>query len=252
MLAAGHAIGGWCAIPSTLTAEVMALAGYDFIVIDTQHGLIDYPLMCAMILALERRNVRSIVRVPWNDPAVIMRALDAGANGVLVPMIEGPHDAQRAAGACLYPPTGYRSWGPIRAALGDASYTPERANTEVACIPMIETATAVADLCAIIETPGIAGVFIGPWDLSLATTGGLDDVGHKSSDHEIFAAVLDACEERGIPAGVACASPDDARRRLEEGFRFPAVASDFALLGQAAVTTVEATRASLGRVGGSR
>ena len=238
----GPSIGGVCSIPSTLTAEILALAGYDFVMIDTQHGLVEYAAMCGMILALERRGVRPIVRVPWNDPAEIMRALDAGAYGVVVPMIEGPEDTGRAAGACLYPPVGYRSWGPTRAALGNPVYTPERANAGVACIPIVETAAALSQIEAIVATPGVSAVYVGPTDLSLATTGTLADIGSKQSDLEAYATILDACREQGIPAGVGCSSADEARRRFDEGFRFATVGSDSWLLRQAAETSVNLTR----------
>src|SRR6188472_3307480 len=124
-------IGGWCAIPSAFSAEVLACAGFDWVCIDMQHGLIGYDQMTAMIQALDARGVATLVRVEWNEPSPIMKALDTGAQGVIVPMVNSATEAVAATRACRYPPLGHRSWGPVRASLGDTSFDPESANRRV-------------------------------------------------------------------------------------------------------------------------
>src|SRR5439155_16169946 len=111
------AVGGWCVIPGAFTAEVVARSGVEWICIDAQHGLVGYGEMLSMLQAVTATGVPALVRVPWNDPGWIMKALDAGAAGVIVPMVNTPEEAEAAAGACRYPPDGYRSWGPTRASL---------------------------------------------------------------------------------------------------------------------------------------
>src|SRR5437763_12302696 len=136
--------GGWCTIPSPWAAEVMARAGFDYVTVDMQHGLIGYSDMVTMVQAIHAAATTAIVRVPWNQPDHIMRALDAGAQGVIVPMVNSAEEARAAVGACRYPPDGYRSWGPIRASLGVPDYTAGTANRSVVVAIMIETAAGLA------------------------------------------------------------------------------------------------------------
>src|SRR2546428_1436293 len=139
-------VGGWCVVPGSFTAEVMARAGFDWICIDTQHGLIGYDQMLTMLQAVAVAGTPSVVRVPWNHPASLMQALDARAPGVIVPMVNSAAEAAAAVGACRYPPAGYRSWGPTRAALGVADFSPELANRSVICAVMVETVPALDQL----------------------------------------------------------------------------------------------------------
>ena len=151
-------IGGWLSVGNSYTAEVMANLGFDWLCIDLQHGMIDYQDLTAMLPAISTTPTTPLVRVPWNEPYEIMKALDAGAYGVIVPMVNNRDEAERAASACRYPPDGMRSFGPIRAALyGGRGYAKE-ANSEIACIVMIETAEGIDNLEAIVTTPGVDGV----------------------------------------------------------------------------------------------
>src|SRR5207237_3503329 len=149
VLTAGKpAIGAWCVIPGSFTAEAVAAAGFDWVCIDAQHGLIGYQEMLGMLQAVAGTGVPSRVRVPWNDPGWIMKALDAGAAGVRVPMVNTPEEAEAAVGACRYPPQGFRSWGPTRASLHAPTFSPETANRSVLCAVMGDAVPDLARLAA--------------------------------------------------------------------------------------------------------
>ena len=160
--AGAPAVGGWCAIPSGLSAEAMARGGFDWVCIDMQHGCMDYPMALEMIRAVESAGCLVVVRVPWNEPGIIGRVLDAGADGVIIPMIQTASDARAAVDACLYPPAGRRSFGPMRVGLRDGASYFRDANDRILVIPMIETAEALADVHAIANTPGVGALFMGP------------------------------------------------------------------------------------------
>ncbi|RAV76533.1 HpcH/HpaI aldolase family protein, partial [Aerococcus loyolae] len=161
-------LGAWCMMPGALSAEALALLGFDWVLIDMQHGGMDYQMAVDMIRAIDLAGVAPIVRVPWNDPGIIGRVLDAGALGLVIPMIETVEDARRAVDACLYPPAGRRSFGPVRVALRDGNGYFATANDRVAVIPMIETSAALAAVDEIAGLPGVDAVFVGPFDLSVA------------------------------------------------------------------------------------
>jgi 4-hydroxy-2-oxoheptanedioate aldolase len=185
--------------------------------------------------ALNRLPATLMARVPWNEPGIIGKALDAGAYGIICPMVNTPEAAAAQVAACRYPPLGERSNGPIRAAAygaaGDYQLT---ANDDVLVIPMIETRRAVADIEAILDVPGIDAIYVGPSDL--AFTHGLT----PELDTEeplllgIYERLLEACGQRGIQAGIHCASPPYAARMIAMGFRLVTIASDSGLLGKAA------------------
>lgn len=227
-------LGGWCAIPSAISAEVLGVVGFDWVVIDAQHGLIDYHDLPVMIPALSNAGVPAIVRVPWNEPSVIMKALDAGAQGVIVPMVNSPEEARAAAEACRFPPHGIRSWGPARPTLYAPDYTPDTANRQVICAVMVETVTAVERIDEILAVPGIDAVFVGPSDLGISA-GFLPSADPVDPEHvRLIRAALKACQSRGIIAGIACGNAALARRWRDEGFRMLALPSDMSLLSAAA------------------
>ena len=253
MLEAGRATtGGWCAIPDALAAEVMAGAGFDWVCLDTQHGLIDRAAMVAMLNALDAHGVPSLVRVPANDGAAIMAALDAGADGIIVPLVNSAAEAAAAADACRYPPLGHRSWGPVRASLRQPGYAPDTANADVLCIPMIETVDAVEVVEEISAVPGVDALFVGPWDLSLSATNTIETPGRKAVDQELIARVAAAARARGVHLGIACASAEEAGERSEQGFALLALLSDVALLGRAAGDVARAARPLLADLAAQR
>src|SRR5437660_1636710 len=161
----------------------------------------------------------AFVRVPWNQPSDIMKALDAGAEGVIVPLVNSEEEARRAVGACRYPPQGYRSWGPTRAALQVNGFGPESANRAVVCMVMIETLEGMAALEEILAVPGVDGVDVGPNDLAV-THGLKPDATASTPEHRrLIETILQACVRRGLIAGIHCAGPDTALRWREAGFR---------------------------------
>ena len=167
--AAGKAvINSWLGVPSSFSAEVMAHAGWDSLVVDMQHGMIDYSMMVPMLQGISTTGTVPLVRVPWNDPAHIQKALDAGAYGIICPMINNRAEAEKFVGSMRYAPLGYRSSGPIRASLyGGADYH-MKANDIVVAFGMIETAEAIDNLDEILSTPGLDAIYVGPSDLSIS------------------------------------------------------------------------------------
>jgi 4-hydroxy-2-oxoheptanedioate aldolase len=235
-------VGGWCVIPSSFAAELMGGAGFDWVCIDTQHGVIGYDQMLPMLQALSATGTPAFVRVPWNQPADIMKALDAGAQGVIVPMINSREEAERAAGACRYPPAGYRSWGPTRAALQVSGYGTENANRAVVCMVMIETVEGLAAIDEILSVPGVDGVYVGPNDLAV-THGMKPDATASAPEHRrLIEKILEACVRRDLIAGIHCAGPDTAIRWREAGFRMLNVDNDSAFLRTGAARVLEALR----------
>ena len=169
-LQAGKAcVNAWLAIPSGFSAEVMAQCGWDSVTVDMQHGVQDYQSMVACFQAMDKHPITPLVRVPWNEPGIIGKVLDGGAWGVICPMVNNAAEAKALASYALYPPKGKRSNGPIRAgAYGAATPYQATANDEVLVIPMIETQEAIDNIDAILDVPGISGIYVGPSDLGLS------------------------------------------------------------------------------------
>jgi len=220
-------IGYWSMLDSVVATERIARVGYDYVCIDAQHGFGDYRhLLHSLIAVAGSPGSAGLVRVAQNSTIDIARALDAGATGVIVPMVDSADDAQRAAAACRYPPRGNRSYGPIRSVLGEKATTVDR-DRDVLCLAMIETATALQNVKEICEVPGIDGVYVGPSDLSLSL--GARRPGDEDIAPQFTAAlqeVAQAAEAAGIAAGIHCFSGANAAQRLSEGFAFASVASD--------------------------
>ena len=162
------AINGWLQIPSSYSAEIMSHQGWDSLTIDMQHGVVDYLNAVEMLQAISTTDVVPIVRVNWNEPGQIMKILDAGAYGVICPMISNKEQAEKFVQACMYPPKGYRSFGPTRGFMYGGSDYVDHANDEILKIAMIETKEALEKLDEIMKTPGVDGIYIGPADLSFA------------------------------------------------------------------------------------
>jgi 4-hydroxy-2-oxoheptanedioate aldolase len=240
-------VGGWCVIPGSFAAELMGRCGFDWVCLDTQHGLIGYDQMLPMLEALSATRTPSIVRVSWNHPPEIMKALDAGAEGVIIPLVNTADDARRAVGACRYPPDGYRSWGPTRASLQSRGFTPRGANRSVICIVMIETAEAISNLDEILQVPGLDAVYVGPNDI--AVTHGLDPSADAEdpTHRELILKILAGCERAGVVAGIHCGSVETAARWREAGFRMLNVNSDGVFLRQGARNVLN----QLGKVEGT-
>jgi 4-hydroxy-2-oxoheptanedioate aldolase len=239
-------INGWCGIPSGFSAELMAHMGWDSLVVDMQHGLVDYQMMVSMFQGISTTAVTPMVRVPWNDPAHIMKALDAGAYGIICPMINSRAECEKLVGACRYAPQGYRSSGPIRASLYGGPDYHAKANETVIAFAMIETTEAVANLDAILSTPGLDAVYVGPSDLSI-TMGkapGLD----KNDDWmiEALTKIVAGCKRHGVKAGIHTGSTAYAKKAIQMGFDFTTLLGDARLLtmaGQQVVAEMRQTNA---------
>jgi 4-hydroxy-2-oxoheptanedioate aldolase len=233
----GAAIGGWCVVPGSFTAELMARAGFDWICIDVQHGVIGYHDMLHMLQAVAVADVPAMVRVPSNDPGWIMKALDAGAAGVIVPMVNTPEEAEAAVGACRYPPDGYRSWGPTRVALGIPDYSPELANRSVMCAVMVENASAIDRLEEIVTVKGVDAVFIGPSDFAVSM--GLPPRSDEPEHRRRLEAVPAICQSHDVVPGIACGSGELLERWRRAGYTMLAAPSDMVLLRRAAAEILQ-------------
>jgi len=240
-------INGWSVIPCNFTAEIFAQMGWDSVTLDIQHGLHDYRSAVNCIQAMQAHPVTPLVRVPWNEPGIIGKVLDAGAWGVICPMINNAKDAQALVKASLYPPMGERSNGPVRAAAyGGRTPYQEIANDQVLILPQIETREAVENLEAILDVPGISGVYMGPSDLGLSM--GLPPILDREEPEilAIYDRVLAETAKRGQFAGIQNGTPAYAARMAKLGFGLVTVASDGALLGHSARQAMMATRQAVG------
>lgn len=238
-------LNGWLSVPNGFTAEVMAAQGYDALTIDMQHGLVGYSDMVKMLQALSGKPVTPMVRVPWLEPAGVMKALDAGAMGIICPMVNTAEQAAELVDYMRYPPRGSRSFGPIRARYALGMDYVENSHNEVLAFAMIETAEAMENLDAIVATPGLDGVYIGPSDLTFGISNGDLPAGMDREEPEIIAAIeriLAAAHGAGIKACLHTASTDYAVRGFEWGFDVVTMASDVIHMSQAAGAAVKNVR----------
>lgn len=234
-------LGAWSMIGSSLVSEIVSNSGFDWVAFDMQHGCMDYSVVVDMIRAADLASVPSVVRVPWNDPAVIGQVLDAGALGIVAPMIESADDVRALINACYYPPLGQRSFGPVRVGQRDGMDYGIDANDRVMVLPMIETANALNCVEEIVAMPGVDGVFVGPFDLSIAL--GLapgDNDGDQLFDAAIQR-VLAAATQAGKFAAVL-SNVDVAPLRVKQGFRLVSVSSDFSTLATASAQCLAAVK----------
>lgn len=237
-------IGYWVVLDAPVATERLSRAGFDYVALDAQHGLIGYSGLLNGLMAIDAGGQAvGLVRVEANNATAIGRALDAGAAGVIVPLINSAEDAADAVAATRYPPVGIRSYGPMRSGLR-VGPEPAVANDSVIVLAMIETPQGLDQVAAIAATPGLDGLYIGPSDLTLAV-GGATPADPKVAD--LFAAALvkvrAACEDNGIAAGIHTASGEIAAQRLAEGFTFVTIASELTHLEQAAKGHLAAAKA---------
>ncbi len=219
-------IGCWLSLANTYSAEAISKLGFDWVCVDLQHGMIDYPDLANMLPAISTSDATPIVRVPWNEPYEIMKVLDAGAYGVIVPMVNNREEALQAVSACRYPPAGSRSFGPIRGALyGGRGYAQE-ANDQIACIAMIETQEGIEKVEEIASTPGLNGIYIGPADLALAM--GLPVSGDQPQEEhlEMGKHIQAVTKKHGLAIGIHTSSLEYAQKYLELGFNFVTLGSE--------------------------
>ena len=239
----GAAVNGWLAIANSFSAETMAHQGWDSLTIDLQHGVVDYAGMVGMLQAISTTPTVPVVRVPWLEPGILMKTLDAGAYGVICPMINTREDAQKLVAWTHYAPRGTRSFGPVRALLyGGADYA-QQANDTIVCFAMIETAQALDNLDDILSVEGLDAIYIGPSDLSLALgcSPRFDDLDPRAA--EAVDHILARARAHGVVAGIHNGSTASALQRIAKGFQFVTVSSDARLMAAGAQQVVAQMRA---------
>jgi 4-hydroxy-2-oxoheptanedioate aldolase len=237
-------LGAWCMIPSSLTAEILAKGGFDWVLIDMQHGCMDYQTAVEMIRAIDLAGITPLVRIPWNEPGIIGRMLDAGAMGIVAPMINSVGEAQKLVDACRYPPIGKRSLGPIRVGARDGMGYVASANDRIAVIPMIETAEALAGVEDIAAVPGVDALFVGPFDLSFSL--GLrpgDNDGEPKFDDAI--ARINAAARSNDVATAVLSTAALAPLRASQGFTMISVITDSSALAVAAHASLSSARSAI-------
>ncbi|MGL4632588.1 MAG: HpcH/HpaI aldolase family protein [Leadbetterella sp.] len=235
-----HLANAWIIIPNSWTMELVGLAGYDVLTIDAQHGLAsDLSTILPMLQALKHTGASPFVRIPQNDPAYIMRMLDAGVKGLICPMINTAEDTERFVQAAKYYPDGFRSFGPTRAAAlhGDGFFA--QANQDTITMAMIETPAALENIEAIVKTPNLDGLYVGPWDLSIS-------LGYKKhadfddpSFWDIMKHISDTARAAGLFVGIHAGNPRNALRFKEIGYQFLTMFSDSNALRSIADSTLD-------------
>ena len=238
-------INGWLQIPSAFSAEVMSHQGWDSCTIDMQHGVVDYQNALGMLQSISSTEITPLARVNWNEPGQIMKILDAGCYGVICPMVSNRKEAENFVQACMYPPKGYRSFGPIRGLLYGGDDYAKHADDEILKLAMIETKEALEKLDQILDTPNLDGIYIGPADLSLAVgeEPGFDRPENTTAYKEILR-ILEASKKRNLLAGIHNGTPEYAQKMISKGFNLVTVGSDQRFMSGGAKSAVEKIKGS--------
>jgi len=239
--------GAWLSIANSFSTEVMAHQGFDWICIDMQHGVIDYQVAVTMLQAIGTTPTIPIVRAPWNEQGIIGKMLDAGALGVIIPMVNSVEEAKAAVAACRYFPAGARSYGPTRAAYYAGADYFAQANTEVACIPMIETRQAVERLDDILAVPGIDAVYVGPADLSI-TLDLQPRMDNEGAFEEARLRIAERCAAHGVTAGIH-ANAALAAKHAAAGYRMITISGDIGAMAAGAARDLNTVRTSAAEAG---
>jgi 4-hydroxy-2-oxoheptanedioate aldolase len=234
------AITAWLTIANSYNAELYAHEDFDAVTIDVQHGMVSYQQAYEMMQAISTGKPAPFARVPWNDPAAIMKMLDGGAYGIVCPMINNREECERFVGACRYAPTGYRSFGPARGLLHGGPDYFKHANETIVTLAMIETQPALDNLDEILSVDGLDAIYIGPNDLAIS-------LGYPPAPTPVEQKVIDAVEmvfekakKAGVRAGIHVPTGEEARKRVDQGFDFCAISNDARLLSLAAQREIAA------------
>jgi len=242
-------LNGWLSIGNAFTAEIMSAQGYDAMTIDQQHGFLGYDALAPMLQAMRASPVTPMVRVPWNAPGDIMKALDGGALGIICPMINNREESERFVSCMRYPPNGQRSMGPTRAVFAHGADYATWADDQVIALAMIETADGMKNLKDIVATPGLDGVYIGPADLTLGLTGRTYPTGFDREEPDMIEAIreiLARAHEAGIRAALHCGTPAYGARAIGWGFDMVTLLNDVRLLATGAKASVDQARKLIG------
>lgn len=216
-------LGGWCTLPTSFAAELVASSGVDYAVIDLQHGLTGYSDLVSMLQAISLAGAVPLVRIPFGDYGMAQRALDAGAMGVVFPMVNTPELARTAVDCCRYPPLGERSFGPIRSKF-NLGTDPAWVNSQILCLVQIETRQSMSSLDSILAVEGVDGVYVGPADLALSH--GLA-VGKPSIElDELLRRIHEACVGHGKIPAIHTTSGADCQEKIALGYRMCSIGSD--------------------------
>jgi 4-hydroxy-2-oxoheptanedioate aldolase len=234
-------LGSWTALNTPVVAESLALVGHDYVCLDQQHGIVDDGSLVASLIAVAAGGATPLVRVAANEPSLISKALDSGAEGVIVPLVNDGLDAERAVRSCRYPPRGERSIGPIRTAGSGRT----RTFAEGACIVMAESVSAVDNIDDICSVPGVDAVYVGPADLA-ASLGCPPALGVVPGMHaDAIAKILDACARHDMVAGIHCGTTQQVIQCAEMGFRMITISTDMQLLATAAANRFGEVRSAM-------
>lgn len=242
-------VNGWCSIPSTVTAEIVARQPFDTLTIDLQHGLVDYQTALTMLQAMSVSDVPKLARVRWNDPGFIMALLDAGFTGIICPMVNTEKDARDFVAACRYAPEGGRSFGPTRASIVYGANYQSEANSRITKLAMIETREAMDNLDSILGVDGLDAVYIGPSDLSIS-------MGYAPSleptEPEVInaiATIRQKAHAAGLYAGIHVGSARYASAMLADGFDLASLSTDVRMFSSMMADTLAAVRPETGDKG---
>jgi 4-hydroxy-2-oxoheptanedioate aldolase len=237
-------IGGWCSIGSSYATEIMASCGFDWLCIDLQHGFATPGDLLPMLQAAAITQTVTLVRVPRLEAGLIGQVLDAGAAGVIVPMVNSAEQAREAVRACRYSPDGDRSWGPARLMLAEPGYSAREANARVHCLVMVETLEAVRNLGEIIQVEGVDAVFVGPSDLAV-DMGLPPQRGPIPGEHAAtLAGIARTCQQAGMPAGIFGGTVQAVADFGEMGFTILTAFTDAAVLRAGAIQGLRDIRAT--------
>ena len=243
-------LGLWLAVPSFVSAEIAARQPVDYVCVDTQHGVIDYQASASMVQAIELTGGTPIVRVPWNEPGIIGKSLDAGAHGVIVPMVNTREQAEAVVHSARYAPDGGRSWGPVMSGMRHDDNKRWAAEV-IAVIPMIETAEAIANLDEILSVAGIDAIYVGPADLGVSL--GLEPSGNDGNPifDDALTTIVEACRRHGVVPGIHATGPLTLVRR-QQGFRMITVTSDALAMRSGYDSELAAARGTTSTAGGGK
>ena len=239
----------WLGSADPYMTEILAHSGFDALVLDMQHGMGIGPDTAAQWLqVVSTTDTVPLVRVPWNEPVFFQWVLDAGAYGVIVPLVNNAEEAAKAGMSSKYPPIGFRSIGPNRVNLYAGGDYFEHANDETVCLVMVEHKDTIPHLDAMAEAPGVDGFYIGPADLAISMTGTPSNYRDIEEHNKASQKVVDVAKAHGLVAGTHCGGPEEAADRFRQGFQLCPIASDGGIMAAGARDAVEAIRKGAGGV----